>query len=284
MNLKTALTKQATRPSWGFVRKFASEQMPSVHTWHCIDSMRDAAPVKLSLRRYKELVLRWQRRLLEFGGDPSDFAWTEFRTLRLKREEDWSDWLGWLFRTSTKGELAWRLFGDELGRPAHLLGNPEVKREVLSDDQERRADILLLWRPHIGIHIEVKVGDKQFAKTLETGRKMLEKHPVKEWRNFVLIPDESLGAWDESTKNKASGKREVEVLLWNDVAHGLRSCLWSKRESVVWRTWAWTFCGAIEQKQLGLERPHPSQTDLSQFNLAIRWMDLLNLEKGSKNE
>ena len=244
--------------------------------------MRDAAPVKSSLRRYKQIIWQWHYRLQEFGGDPSDFAWTEFRPLRLTREEDWSDWLGWLFSTSTEGELAWRLFGEELGRSALFLRNPKVLREEASEDQQRRADILLLWQPKLGIHIEVKVGDEQFGKTLETGRKLREKHPAREWRNFVLIPDESLGAWDESAKSGASGKQEVEVLLWNDVARSLRSCLWSKRESIVWRTWAWTFCGAIEQELLGLARPRPTQSDLSQFNLANRWMELLNLEKGNK--
>jgi hypothetical protein len=244
--------------------------------------MRAAAPVKSSLRRYKQLIWRWNCRLHELGGDPSACDWTEFRPLRLSREEDWSDWLGWLFSTSTEGELAWILFGGELGWQASSLGRPKVLREELSEDQERRADILLLWQPRLGIHIEVKVGDKQFGKTLETGRKLREKHAAKEWRNYVLIPDESLGAWYESARSEAFGKRAVEVLLWKDVARGLRSCLWSKRESRVWRTWAWTFCGAVEQELLGLARPHLQQTDFGQFDLAIQWIELMNLEKGKR--
>ena len=275
----TALTKQAKRPSWAFLRGFYLRQMPPVCTWGCFDSMRAAAPVKASLSRYKRLIRRWDCRLHELGGDPSALVWTEFRPLRLKREEDWSDWLGWLFSTSTKGELARILLGGELSWPARSLRTPEVLREDPSEDQERRADILLLWQPRLGIHIEVKVGDKQFGKTLETGRKLQAKHDVREWRNYILIPDESLGAWDESAKSEASGKREVEVLSWKDVARGLRSCLWSKRESSVWRTWAWTFCGAVEQRLLGLACPNQQQTDFSQFNLAIRWMELLSLEK-----
>jgi len=280
--VKTALTKKATKASWAFLRGFSLRHVPTTRTWHCIDSMREAAPVKPSLRRYKRLIGQWKCRLHELDGDPSAWDWTEFRPLRLSREEDWSNWLGWLFRTSTEGELAWKLFGGELGRPAHSLRRPKVLREESSEDQERRADILLLWQPRLGIHIEVKVGDEQFGKTLETGRKLRAKHAVREWWNYVLIPDESLGAWDKSARSEASGNREVEVLLWKDVVRGLRSCLWSKRESMVWRTWAWTFCGAVEQQLLGLACPHPSQTDFDQFNLAIRWIELLNLEKGSR--
>jgi len=258
------------------------KQKPMARTWRCIDSMRAAVPVKLNLRRYNRIIRRWDRRMHEFGGDPSAFDWADFRPLRLSREEDWSDWLGWLFSTSTKGELASVLFGGGLGSSAHSLGRPKVLREEPSEDQERRADILLLWKPRLGIHIEVKVGDEQFGKTLETGRKLLAKHKVKEWRNYVLIPDESLAMWNESTKNEESWKREVEVLLWRDVARGIRNCLWSKLEPMVWRTWAWTFCGAVEQELMGLVCPQPSQAYFDQFNLANRWIDLLNLEKGTR--
>lgn len=281
---KASLAKRAVTPSWTFLRRFSFKQRPHARSWHCIDAMRQAAPVEESLRQYKRILRRWDSRLREFDGDPSTLAWTKFRPLRLSREEDWSDWLAWLFGASSEGELACILFGNELGWPAHCFRNPKVLREDTSEDQQRRADILLLWQPLLGIHIEVKVGDEQFMKTLETGRKLRAKHPANEWRNYVLILDESIGAWNESAQSEALGKREVIVLLWKDVVRGLRRCLWSKREPIVWRAWAWTFCGAIEQQLLGLTCPHQSQTGFSQFNLAIRWIELMNLEKGRAHE
>ena len=143
---------------------------------------------------------------------------------------------------------------------------------------------MLLWRPRLGIHIEVKVGDEQFGKTFETGEKLRAKHAAHEWKDVVLIPNESLEAWNESARSEGPEDQETLVVLWEDVARALRSCLWSKRESAIWRIWAWTFCGAIERRLLGLERQHKTRTDSGQFNTLIRWLDLLDLEKGTKNE
>ncbi len=278
------LTERTARPSWSFLQEFSVKHRPMALSWYCIDAMRQSAPVKASLRRYNRLLCRWDFRLHELNGDPSTLAWAEFRPLRLSREEDWSDWLGWLFGNSTKGELAWNLFGSELCLAAGSLSKPKWLREEPSEDRQRRGDILLLWQPSLGIHIEVKVGDEQFEKTLETGHKLRAKHPATEWRNYVIIPDESIGVWNESAQGKSFGKQGVMVLLWKDVARGIRSCLWSKREPIVWRAWAWTFCGAIEQQLLGLTPPHQKQTGFTQFNLAVRWIEMMNLEKGRCNE
>lgn len=275
---------QNKRLTWNFLEKFSRKPTPQVSNWDCFEAMKKAAPLDSSLRRYKRLLQKWDRRLHQLGGDPSASDWNDFRPLRLSREEDWSDWLGWLFNNSSEGQLASCLFGSQIDCSARFFSNPEVVREEPTEDQERRGDILLLWPPRLGIHLEVKVGDKQFGKTFETGRKLQAKHKhlVHEWKNFILIPNESLGAWNESARFKGFEEPDVHLVLWEDVARILRRCLWSKFESAVWRAWAWTFCGAIERKLLGLERQPWTRASFGQFNVLIRWIELLDLEKGKR--
>jgi hypothetical protein len=283
--VNTASPAQDKRPTWNFLRSFSRKLSPVASSWACFEAMKEAAPLDSSLRRYKRLLQIWNRRLDQLGGDPSTLDWSDFRPLRLSREEDWSDWLGWLFQNSNGGELASNLFGGPIRRPARFFSNPEIKREDPTEDQERRGDILLLWPRRLGIMLEVKVGDERFGKTFETGCKLKAKHKrsAPKWKNFILIPKESLGAWNESARIERLGKTDVDAILWEDVVRILRRCLWSKLESAVWRTWAWTLCGAIEQKLLGLDRQQTGKrANFGQFAALIRWIELLDLEKGKR--
>ncbi len=244
--------------------------------------MKKAAPLEPTRRRYEKLLKQWDEHLDEFGGDPSALDWHTFRPLRLRREEDWSDWLAWLLEKSREGQFAWTLFGNEGDRPEEFFCRPEARREELSEDRERRGDLVLIWGRILGIHAEVKVGDKQFEKTYETGRKLqaLHEQQVSEWKDFILIPAESRPAWDESVRHDRGGLGEVHVISWEDVACALRKCLWSGREPVAWRAWAWSFCGAIEQSLLGLTRQTGTRLSLGRFSTMVRWIGLL--EKGTR--
>jgi hypothetical protein len=178
-----------------------------------------------------------------------------------------------LFEKSTSGEFASALFSQR----SHLFNNPTIIREGVTEDYERRGDILVLSRPNLGIMLEVKVGDEQFGKTFETGRKLKakHKHEVRSWENFILIPSESLEVWNEVSESEKL-EPKVSFILWEDVVKSIRRCLWFELESEVWRTWAWTFCGAIENRLLGLERQRGEKSNIGQFAALVRWIEILD--------
>lgn len=68
----------------------------------------------------------------------------EFRPLRTDREEDWSDWLAYLLKTSTRGVLAHAVFGPADAEVIELAAPPKVKREFRVED--RRADVVVKVR------------------------------------------------------------------------------------------------------------------------------------------
>lgn len=265
--------------SWDFLNGFTKVAKPAQRQWDFIEAMQSAAPLDAYKLRYRDLVEQWDARLEFLGGDASGMNWENFRPLRPGREEDWSDWLAWLLESSAQGEFAAQLFGTALAQPAPSFANPKVQREASTADHERRGDIVILL-PSIGIHLEVKVGDEQFEKTFETGQKLESdfKSARAIWGNFILMPKSSLADWNDQLEGTQHSATEVNVLLWEDVVRALRWMLWQKKESLRWQTWAWTFCGVIENKVLGLAKPDVSKSGISQYNTLIRWVELLKLE------
>ena len=55
---------------------------------------------------YSRMLKLSNRALKAFGGDPSSTDWSNFRPLRLSREEDWADWLMHLIEQSGTGLLS----------------------------------------------------------------------------------------------------------------------------------------------------------------------------------
>ena len=274
--------KTLSKLTWNFLRTFNQRRTSRSLNWEWVDAMREAAPLGTNFRYYKHLLKKWDGRLHGLGGDPSILNWQNFRPLRLTREEDWSDWLGWLLENSDCDEFASNLFGRLTPKSTGFLGRPQVKREDETDDGTRRGDILLLWPPHLGIHLEVKIGDEQFAKTFETGRKLQAKHKdsIRAWKNFILIPKESVGTWKETMSLESNEKSDVEVILWEDVVRSFRKCLWSETENASWSAWAWAFCGSVESRILGLQRQTDNKPNFGQFASLVRWLELLDLQKG----
>ena len=270
--------------SWGFLKKFNIGKIPPRIQWESIELMKAKARTALMpiQHNYNVLERRWEHKLKVFGGDLSTLDWSEFRPLRLSREEDWSDWLAWLLKTSTTGDLAKTLFGEQVNRPAFVLKLPDVKREPATKNRHRRGDILVTWKSAgIAVNIEVKVGDEQFEKTFDTAKELKKENPANQWYDFILMPDESLPEWETVTIGYVD-KTSIKVILWRDVVRGLRSCLWQENELLVWRVWAWTFCSAIEERVLCLSKPKLLRTDVGKLQMSLSWIDLLELKAGGK--
>ncbi len=130
---------------------------------------------------------------LNVGGDPSLTDWAGFRPLSVGREEDWSDWLQHFLATSASGQFAFQLFGCEgLGGPGDCR-RPVVIREDSVED--RRADLVIQWSSAVHTHVEVKAGDRNLAKTVETAANLEVKYPAARWTHFLLLPAEDLDLW-----------------------------------------------------------------------------------------
>jgi hypothetical protein len=229
--------------------------------------------------RYKSLKRTWDRRLWQLGGDPTSLSFSDFRLLRLSREEDWSDWLAWLLETSETGAFAEVLFGQYMNRGSKFA-EPKVERE--KPTEERRADIVVSWETGQRTHIEVKIEDSQFEKTFDTAKELRGRDPKSNWYHFILLPDERTPDWYAVASDRADDE-EIHAVPWSNVVVGLRRCLWSKMESLVWRTWAWTFCAAIERHILHLSEPGKVRSDEAKLQMVLSWLNLLSSSQGKAN-
>jgi hypothetical protein len=225
-----------------------------------VESLLDLAN-KLLLRGREEfdlLFAQWQAELADLGSDPLTIDWIRFRSLRVSREEDWSDWLAFLLETSVTGVFADVLFG--AGAPSMegtvpTRARPQVDREMPTLDRVRRTDLLIRWRTPAApsTHVEVKIWDRELDKTVDTAERLAE-----ETETFILLPTESRATWNETRKRYGDRAATIKVLTWDDVAVGLRASLRAKDESIVWRAWALAFCGAVQQRILGHTIVDPS--------------------------
>lgn len=192
-----------------------------------------------------DLLDTWNERLKTYGGDPSFTNWKMFRPLPLEREEYWSDWLAHLIEQSKTGYFSHALLGPFITRE---ISKAVVKREYKYDG--RRADLIISYENGSHAHIEVKTGDANLEKTYETARKMKEAHRSGQtrWADFILLLDDQVGQWLEI---KDADADKCSYRTWTNVAVALRRTLLFSNESVLWKSWAYAFLGAIEQKLLG---------------------------------
>jgi hypothetical protein len=205
------------------------------------------AGLKVSRDDLAECRREWDAALCDLNlGDPSAVDRTSFRVLRLEREEDWSDWLAHLIEDSKAGSFSARFFG---GDPKDSFMIKQVHREV--SHEGCRADIIVEWRDASYTHVEVKVGDPNLGKTLETAMSIQQRfHGQRRRGDFILLLPEQLDDWDQVCRHTPGLGKRVSARTWIDAARALRLALRESEESPAWRVWAHTFCGAIEQKLL----------------------------------
>lgn len=236
-----------------------SRPEPGPEAWIAVGELVEAHDRALQSAEveYHALLAEWDSRLVDLGRDPTHTPWSNFRPLRVSREEDWSDWLGFLLETSETGVTAGRLFG-AVGDSLLAWARPRtVWREPAHDGY--RADLVIEWRSGLYDHVEVKVGDPHLEKTHATGAAMRSRFavPPSEWRDSILLLDDQLGAWAAAV-SASTGEPPVAVMTWVDVGAALRRGLIAE-ESSTWRAWAYAFVGAIEEVLLGF-RPRGTKS------------------------
>ncbi len=249
-------------PSWQFLdtfncRHFAigKEARRPALDWGSVDKLVSLG--RQIAKREKEVLQQelepW--RCGSLGVDPADSDWQEFRPLRLNREEDWSDWFAHLLQASQSGRLAANVLG--IRDEPIALARPRVKREDPTNDGDFRADLVAHWSDGTGATIEVKIWDQAFYKTPATIEGIHKKHSeVTSWTDFVLLPGDQRAAWEKAFEDSPTNLAAIRVVTWESVAVALRRELLGNHESAespIWQAFAHAFCGAIEQKLLGLQ-------------------------------
>jgi len=230
---------------------------------------------------FDELIKRWDEELAEFGNDPTHTDWSKFRPLRLTREEDWSDWLGYLLERSATGIFGQCLLaipGQEQGDYALPL---TVDREVTHNGY--RADLVVQWANHNYTHIEVKVGDDNLGKTGTTGREMRSHYgqTSRKWSNYILLLSRQMPDWNASNHDKVD-EPPVKAITWADVSIALRRALRSE-ETLLWRAWAYSYLGAVEQHLIGFPGHRLEARPIESVEAKIRIMNT-GLEHEPENE
>jgi hypothetical protein len=265
--------------------------------WATVDEFWDsyAATQQADLRELQELMadLRdvWADGESRFDADPlstnrrpeSQYEGPLRTTIN---EEDWSQWLAHLLRTSS-GPFVSEL----LGMPARPPSS--VRREVVffGDEVQRRVDILVESEDR-GVSIEVKQGDEHYGKTPETAG-LIEQHDRRDWSHVLLLQQNQLPRLERTFRDhledteathptiRSDRSADIAVQFWRDVSRVLRRLLIDGREpDSHWEASAYLLITLIEQRVLGLHSfsfvesrsaglgsPAPA-TDIHQFIIA----------------
>lgn len=214
----------------------------------------------------------WAAGPSQFDSDPLSADWKTAQgstgPIRLGREEDWSYGLADLFRSGSEVlinelfEITHEGTPDRVETEAHLPGGSETTRY---------EDILINY-PGGGISIEVKIGDTNLRKTVETAA-LVERHYSGDWTHILLLPSyqhpQIQDTFDEALTEPETGRpiitetpfdnREIEVQIryWQEISTALREILQRNDELPPhWVASAYIFCTLIEQQILGFA-PEP---------------------------
>lgn len=238
-------------------------------TWETVDDLWDsyAGEQQDRLLKLQELMTdlreEWADGASQLNEDPLTTNWRAENQyegpLRVTiNEEDWSQWLAHLLRTSS-GPFAHKLLGTPDRPPT------SVRREVVfyGDNSERRVDILVEYED-FGVSIEVKQGDEHYEKTPETAG-LAERNDRRDWSHVLLLQKDKLpklqqtfGEEFDQLKGGPPAIRsdhfpDIDVRYWRDVSRILRRMLLDGREpSSHWEASAYLFITLIEQRILGL--------------------------------
>jgi len=242
--------------------------------WNLFNGFEEKYSIMIE-KKYKvldELIAKWNKILPELGGDPLNQDWMEFRPLRLTREEDWSDWLSHLIQTSSTGFFSKMVFFGLDQYDDNTISPVKVEREVSRGGY--RADIVISWDDGSYSHMEIKIGDENLIKTYATGMEIMGSYPAgpDRWTHHILLLPDQLEHW-RSLENIEDNKIHIDVLTWNDICISLRKALLTD-EPMVWKVWAYSFLGAIEQKLLGFDIERIRGRDI--FNID----DLITILRG----
>lgn len=231
--------------SWHYKRSGRKIKM----NWACFDALipYHNAIIEKQYQQLIPLLEQWNVALKGIAKEPTYKNWNKFRPLRLSREEDWADWLAHLIETATTGSFA-----------HHLLQTESIKgykppKDVLREDIHKnyRADLIIAWENSKYTHMEVKIGDPNLKKTYPTSEAFRKKFKAKksDWRNFILLLSSQLPEWEHVVENTDS-ETIIHAVTWEDVCISLRRALLSD-EAIIWKVWAITFLGAVEQILIG---------------------------------
>ena len=223
-------------------------------SWTVFEEMHNSYEGLLNINRakYERLIQTWNQKLSFLGEDPSLINWDDFRPLRLSREEDWSDWLGFLIKESKTGFFAEKLFGIKGFEQKDYVKPNEVLREVSDYTREYRADIIIKWKNNHYTHYEIKVGDPDLQKSFKASQRFRKTYRIKRdnWTDFILLLPDQVEDWKQIVKN-INTDDIITYNTWVDISIILRKSL-SSNESINWKVWAYSFIGAIEQNLLNL--------------------------------
>ena len=240
-----------TSPQWSIFNKLINTAQPlKKYTWDIMDSpwftsYNDYLSELKS--EYKQHLKKSNKELKSLGGDPSHRSWKNFRPLRLSREEDWADWLMHLIEHSETGILAHTLIGSFGENPQFYFQPKKTYRELTDKSKKYRADMIMQWLDSSYTHIEVKIGDGHLKKTYPTSEVFRKQFGINEskWKNYILLLDEQQQDW-ENVVAHTDYNVDILPITWTKVAVALRKSLMST-ESIVWKSWAYSYVGVIEE-------------------------------------
>lgn len=202
----------------------------------------------------------WRHSAAPFDTDPlASESMINRGPLPPRNEEQWSNWLARLLRSSEA--LVNELFDIGVEQPPQAV----IREEHLTKDEGtfRRPDILILHRK-VGISIEVKLDDTNYGKTAETAQLVERDYPDHEWTHTILLPAKNIGRLrailgpflrsrpDDGWMIEWEDPGPVSVIFWRDVTSALRKLL--TQGDIVddhWAANAFLFCAVAEQQILG---------------------------------
>lgn len=238
-----------------------TEKFP-VYDWTIFDKLTSSLSTVFTkkMKTLDSLKTKWNKKLNQYGGEPSNYNWNKFRPLRLSREEDWSDWLIYLISESKSGYFSNDLFHIH-NFDADIFSSPLISDREISFSGHR-ADIVIKWKNKTYTHVEVKIGDENLGKTYGTAKRMRTFYKASEnkWYDFILLLDNQVNDWLLVIQEN---EHPIQYITWNNVAISLRRCLIYSEESITWKVWAYSFLGAIEQRLLHLKKEYKVSDILS---------------------
>ncbi|MCK5856124.1 MAG: hypothetical protein KAG64_01465 [Bacteroidales bacterium] len=223
--------------------------------WSSFGQLNSLFKAAINKRNEEYLLLleQWNQKLSYLGGDPTNSDWSSFRPLRLAREEDWADWLAYLIEKSSTGYFAESVFKIEGFQQNDYAKPAKVLREVSDITSGYRADIIIEWNKIKQTHFEIKIGDPNLLKTFQASESFQKCFNVSDndWSNYILLLPNQVSDWLRIIELNDTNQ-QVSYLTWKQITITLRQSLF-KDENIVWKVWAYSFIGIIEQKLLGFD-------------------------------